>query len=162
MNATGYARWFRVLKPGNGISLFFGGVWLNHSLAAVFVSPEAKHQQNRTISCSKLHAGWRCMGFASIRPRIGRGRGSAWLWHTRAFWYFRSVVSVCRSALNTHVWWNECNVLYHRKITILNHRRVTQRLTPSTGRKCVNWASRENASSSSCGLIWTWAPRTSW
>lgn len=44
------------------------------------------------------------MGFASIRPRIGRGRGSAWLWRTRAFWYFRSVVSACRSALNKHVW----------------------------------------------------------
>lgn len=50
------------------------------------------------------------MGFASIRPRIGRGRGSAWLWRTRAFWYFRSVVNAWWSTLNTQVWWNEWNV----------------------------------------------------
>lgn len=111
MNATGYACWFRVLKPGNGISIFlnlFLLLWLNHSLAAVFVSPEAKHQQNRTISCSKLHAGWRCMGFASTRPRIGRGRGSAWLWRTRASWYFRSVLSVWTHTLLVE--WAQCAV----------------------------------------------------
>lgn len=54
-----------------------------------FVSQGDRHQQSLTSSFWRLPVGWRCMEYACIQPRTGKGQKSTWLLPTQAFWCFR-------------------------------------------------------------------------